>query len=129
MSGDKLSGLILRVGLAFAFLYPAINAIFDPYSWIGYFPGLLRDIVPDEVLLHSFGAVEVIIALWILSGWRIFWPSAAATLLLCAIVAFNVPNFQVLFRDLSIAALSLSLAVVSWRDETRRLGVAGEIAA
>lgn len=119
MSRENISDLLLRIGLAFAFLYPPINAIFDPSAWIGYFPPFMYGIVPDEVLLHSFGVVEIIIALWILSGWRVFWPSVVAFAMLLGIVVFNVPNFQVLFRDLSIATMALVLAVVNWPSELR----------
>lgn len=115
---------ILRAGVAFAFLYPPLGAFINPDSWIGYFPPFSRGFVPDLVLLHAFGFVEVVLALWILSGWRIFWPSAAATVMLVAIVAFNRPEFEVIFRDLSIAAMALSLAVVSWGHESRG-GIAG----
>ncbi len=114
MSSERISDLILRAGLAFAFLYPPVNALFDPDAWIGYFPWFLYDIVPNAILLHSFGVIEVIIAIWILSGRKIFWPSMAAALMLFSIVAFNVQNFQVLFRDLSIAALALAVAVRNW---------------
>lgn len=103
--------LVLRAGVAFAFLYPPINALWNPESWIGYFPPWAFGYVPDLVLLHSFGVVEVIIALWILSGWRIFWPSLLATVMLLGIVVVDYYNFEVLFRDLSIAAASLSLAL------------------
>ena len=85
--------------------------------------------MPDEVLLHAFGIVEVILALWILSGRRIFWPSVATTLMLLGIVAFNPTNFQVLFRDLAIAAMPISLAVINYGDERRRLGFSGGIEA
>ncbi|HEY4526383.1 MAG TPA: hypothetical protein VJK53_00805 [Candidatus Paceibacterota bacterium] len=105
------ANLILRMGLAFAFLYPPINALFDPNSWIGYFPQFLRGVGSDLVLLHAFGAVEIIIALWILSGWNIFWPSVAAALILLSIVAFDFSEFQVVFRDLSIAAIAIALAI------------------
>jgi len=105
------SDLVLRAGLAFAFLYPPLNALSDPDSWIGYFPQFMRGIVPDLVLLHSFGAVEIVIALWVLSGWRIFWPSAAAVLMLGAIVLFDFSQFQVVFRDISIALIALALAI------------------
>ncbi len=107
--------LVLRIGVAFAFLYPPINALSNPESWIGYFPPFTRGYVPDEVLLHAFGVVEIVIALWILSGKRIFWPSLAASAMLVGIVVFNMNNFEVVFRDLAIAGASLSLALANVR--------------
>jgi hypothetical protein len=111
MDRGYLADLTLRIGAAFAFLFPAINALYDPYSWLGYFPKFMQGVVPDIVLLHTFGAIEVLIALWILSGKYIFWPSCVATLMLIAIVLFDSANFQILFRDLSIAAITFSLAI------------------
>ncbi|OGC80709.1 hypothetical protein A2943_02360 [Candidatus Adlerbacteria bacterium RIFCSPLOWO2_01_FULL_51_16] len=113
---DRLQNLLLRAGLAFSFLYPALNALFEPYTWLGYFPQFVRQAalsvgVPELVLLHLFGLVEVILALWILSGWRIFWPSSVACAMLVAIVIFNPSEFPVLFRDLSIAAAAGALAL------------------
>lgn len=113
-SSRDWANLALRIGVAFSFLYPPINAIWNPYSWIGYFPSFMPNILPDEVMLHAFGVIEVIIALWLLSGWRIFWPSVASAAILIAIVVFNIPNFEVLFRDLSIAAMSVALAIMSY---------------
>ena len=104
--------LLLRLGVAFAFLYPPVNAIIDPYAWVGYFPSFVRDMGPEMILLHVFGVVEVIIGLWILSGRKVFLPSAVATVMLLAIVVFNLGDFQVLFRDLCIAAMALSLALM-----------------
>lgn len=107
----KSADLILRIGLAFAFLYPPIDAIFDPLSWIGYFPSFVRGYLPDIALLHGFGFFEVVIALWLLSGWRIFWPSLAAAAALFAIVIFNHAQFEVVFRDLSIMSIAIALAL------------------
>ncbi|MDO8513950.1 MAG: hypothetical protein Q7S50_00185 [bacterium] len=122
MNPERIAHIALRVGVAFAFLYPPLNALWNPYSWIGYFPQFVRGYVPDEVLLHTFGVAEVVIALWILSGWRIFWPSVAATAMLLGIVVFNPANFEVLFRDLAIAAIPFALAVISYGDERRKFG-------
>jgi uncharacterized membrane protein YphA (DoxX/SURF4 family) len=105
--------LLLRVGAAFAFLYPPISALLgDPYTWFGYFPPFLTGYVSDMLLLHLFGVVEVVIGLWILSGYKIFVPSMVATGMLVAIVLFNLSQFDVLFRDLSIACLTCSLALI-----------------
>src|SRR3989344_3359583 len=114
------ANLVLRAGLAFAFLYPPLNAIFDPNAWIGYFPHFMRGVVPDPMLLHSFGIVEIVLALWILSDWKIFWPSAAAALILLPIVFFGWNDLQVLFRDLSIASIALALALQKYPGAFRK---------
>lgn len=112
-SPARFAYLLLRAGAAFAFIYPPISALFEPYTWIGYFPAFTRGYVDEVYMLHAFGIVEVVIALWILSGWKIFWPSLLATAMLLAIVIFNPAEFPVLFRDLSIAALTFSLAIMN----------------
>ena len=105
--------LLLRIGAALAFLYPPLSAVFgDPYTWFGYFPAFVQGYLPDIVLLHAFGAVEVVIGLWILSGYKIFVPAILATAMLLAIVAFNLPQFDVLFRDVSLACLTFALALM-----------------
>ena len=107
---EERSPLLLRIALAFSFLYPPVAALFAPESWIGYFPQVVRGVLPDPILLGVWGLLEVGIALWILSGWRIFLPSALAGILLVLIVAINLPQFEVVFRDLSLAILAFYLA-------------------
>lgn len=111
MERERLADVILRCGLAFAFLFPAADAFFNPTAWLGYFPGFLRGVVPDIVLLHAFGAVEIILALWLLSGWRVFYPAVLMTLMLLSIAVFLSYDFEILFRDLSIAAIGMALAI------------------
>jgi hypothetical protein len=112
---------LLRVGVAFAFLYPMLDALANPDSWLGYFPQfLLASGIPSGALLHGFGVIEAIIALWILSGWRIEWPAAAAVVMLAAIVAFNAAQFEILFRDLSIALAAAALAADAYGKRKNR---------
>ena len=110
--------LLLRLGVAFAFLYPAIDAWFVPNSWIGYFPGFLLTLFKGNelVLLHAFGATGISIALWILSGKKIFIPSVLATLYLAAIVMLNFSQMEVIFRDVAIGMASAALALMSRPD-------------
>jgi uncharacterized membrane protein YphA (DoxX/SURF4 family) len=115
---SNAANLALRIGLAFAFLYPALNALGNPDSWIGYFPPFLLNVgIPAEVLLHGFGLVEVVVALWLLSGWKLVWPSLLAAVMLAGIVIFNLAQFEVLFRDVAIAAAALALAIDAWYKE------------
>ncbi|MDE2071569.1 MAG: hypothetical protein KGI70_02455 [Patescibacteria group bacterium] len=107
---NKTANLILRAGVAFAFLYPPLNAAVDPSAWVGYLPPWLT-LAPPLVELHVFGVIEIGIALWILSGWRVVWPAAAAVVALLGIVVLQLSEFQVVFRDLSIAAAAAALAL------------------
>ena|SRR3989338_1912426 len=113
---EKTPSLLLRIGVAFAFIYPALAAFSDPYSWVGYFPRFLLDMVGNDLsLLYSFGALQIALAIWILSGKKIFYPSVIATAMLLGIVTFNASQMDVLFRDLSIAAMAGALALLHWK--------------
>lgn len=107
----EASDLFLRLGTALALLFPAIDAFLNPYSWVAYVPQLFGGIVPDMVMLHTFGIIEIVLGVWILSGRRIFWPSVAATVLILLVVLFNLGDFEVLYRDLAIAAMTFALAI------------------
>ena len=111
---SKKADLIVRIAVAFAFLSPPINAFSHPDAWVGYFPPFMLALAEGELLLYLFGIVEVGIALWLLSGWRVSFPALAAAAMLVAIVVFNPAELQVLFRDLSIAAAALALAIIHW---------------
>ena len=110
--------LLLRLGVAFSFAYPPIAALIDPDAWIGYFPSFLP---ASETFLHAFGLFEIVIAVWILFGKRIWIPSLVAALALLAIVVFNLRQFDILFRDVSIALMALALA---WRHHKLAHGTA-----
>lgn len=109
---NKKIDWILRIGVAFAFLYPPISALANPFAWIGYFPLFVTNIFPDAILLlYIFGAVEVVIGLWILSGKKIFIPSALAVVMLASIIIFNFSQMDVLFRDIPILLMAVALAI------------------
>lgn len=108
------SNLLLRIAIAGSFLYPAIASLITPAAWIGYFPHFVLGIFPnDAVLLGAWSLVEAVLALWILSGKKIFLPSVLATILLVAIVLFNIPLIDIVFRDVALALVSLYLALTA----------------
>ncbi|HVW82575.1 MAG TPA: hypothetical protein VHC68_01350 [Candidatus Paceibacterota bacterium] len=111
MRRENAAHLALRLGAALAFLYPPLAALADPVSWEGYFPHFVRALPVDTLyLLHGFGALEAVLALWVLSGWKIRIPAALMTLILAAIVILDFNDIGILFRDISIACLTLALA-------------------
>lgn len=116
MREEGIATLLLRIGVAFAFIYPAVSAYFEPLSWIGFFPDFLRDTVIDEMLLlQLFGLSEVVIALWILVGRNIFIPSVLAALYLFLIVIFNLNSLDIIFRDIPIMLMAVALAVLHYK--------------
>lgn len=111
--------LLLRIAIAFAFLYPPIDSFFNPNAWISFFPPFMLGYLPNSVMLLGWGIVEAIIAFWILSGKRIFWPSLAATIALCTIVLFNLAFIEIVFRDIALALVAATLALWSYQDSKR----------
>ena len=114
---ERPGPILLRIAVAFAFLYPPFDAVSHPDAWISYFPQFMLGHISDTVLLTGWGVLSAGIALWILLGKKIFIPSVLATVILLLIVLFNLPVFEVVFRDVSIALVSATLA---WWSRTTR---------
>lgn len=104
--------LLLRAGLAISFLYPALHALTDPYAWVGYFPPFLLSLAGEHtiLMLHVWGAIEVVLALWVLFARNVFIPSTIMAVALMAVVIANPAQFPILFRDVTIALAAGALA-------------------
>ncbi len=119
MPTSKIATLLLRIGIAFAFLYPPTSAIFDPYAWVGYFPQFILTYsqVENIVLLHLFGLLELCIGVWILYGKKIIIPLSVAGILLFLIIVFNLNHMDVLFRDIPILFMVITLILITKEDK------------
>ena len=115
MTKEKLASLFLRIGLAFVFFYAAVAALLDPFSWVGFFPGWLRALLPDELLLPAHSAAEIILALWLISGWRAFYSAVLASIAIGGIVIFNIGSVDIIFRDVAILFAAIALALIEKR--------------
>lgn len=116
---DTLISLFLRIGIAFSFLYAAIQSFRDPQSWIGFFPVWVQDIAEQSIGLENmlvlFSVVEIVVALWVLSGWRGFWSGLVSAAMVGGIVVTNLGAFDIVFRDVSIMFAALAYAFFSRR--------------
>ena len=113
-SREKIAWLVIRIGIAFCFLYAAIAGFVDPQSWVGWFPKFMRELLPDNTLLGGWGIFEIILALWILSGKKIFIPSVLASLSLAGLILYNLNVMDIIFRDVTILCATIALAIESW---------------
>lgn len=107
----KKAILLLKLGISFAFLYPAISAFMNPALWIGYVPAWVDLFIPRDTFLPIFSAFEIIIACGVLFFNKAL-PSVVAGLILVSIVVLNRDEFSVIFRDLAIAFAAFALAII-----------------
>ena len=103
---------VLRIALAFALIYAAIGSFHDPVSWVGYLPGFTGEFIDPTYALHIWSGIEILLALWILSGWRVVWPAGLTALALFLMVVFNWNQMPILFRDVSLGCASAALALL-----------------
>jgi len=119
MKNEAVVSLLLRVGVAFSFLYAAVQSFRDPTSWIGFFPVFAQDLAEKtiglEQMLAVFSIVEIAVAIWLLSGWRGLQGGLVAAAMLGGIVATNLGAFDIVFRDVPIVFGALAYAVLSHR--------------
>lgn len=114
MDRNKIFLFLLRAGLAFVFAYAAIASLITPVNWIGWFPIVLRNLVPSNILLISFSIFEIILAIWILSGKWLFYSSLISAAAMAGIIIFNINQMDIVFRDVAIVFTALGLAVYSY---------------
>lgn len=102
------ASLLLRIGLAFVFLYAGIAAFVEPDVWISYLPGFIQ----QYGILQAFSAVQILLGLWLLSGKRQRYAASLAALMLAGIIVANFSAMDVVFRDVAIFLSAAALAVM-----------------
>ena len=65
------------------------------------------------LMLQIFSAGEVLLALWIISGWRLYLAALISMLALLGITVTNLAVLDVTFRDVGLAAAALALAFLT----------------
>lgn len=108
IKGSNVS-LILRIALAFVFLYAAVSSFASPNDWIGYMPRFMRGIVSDQLLLAGFSIFEIALSGWLLSGLYVKYAALLAAAMLAGIVVLNPALLPITFRDIGLFIAALAL--------------------
>ena len=106
---DRIASLLLRIGLAFVFLYAAVYMNISPEKYIDYFPKFMRDLVPGYTLLHVFAAFEIILSFFLIIGKFNYITAVVSFITMFALTVVNLDRFPVLFRNVSIILSALAL--------------------
>lgn len=116
MSHQKIVLFFLRISIASVFLYAAVAATLQPFNWIGYIPQAIRNIFPSGQLLLGFSLYQLLLSIWILTGWKAIFSASLAALTLVGIIAANFQQVDILFRDFAIFFAAAALAVGSYHS-------------
>lgn len=116
MMRQYLAPLLLRVGLAIVFLYAATSSLVSPRDWIGYVPDFIQLLLPAEVVLVALSVVELVLAVWLLSGVYVRLAALVAAALLAGVTISNVSLLPISFRDIGLFFAALALAFMKPRD-------------
>ena len=115
MGAKKYVSLLLRIGIAFAFIYVALSAYFTPSSWIGSIPDFVA-FVSKDLILKVHITINLILGLWLLSNKKTFYAAIISSLALFSIIILNLGALDIVFRDISILFADIALAVLSWEN-------------
>jgi uncharacterized membrane protein YphA (DoxX/SURF4 family) len=117
MDKTKIALWSLRGGIAFTLLYAAVDSFMNPDAWVGFFPPFMLAIVPGEILLPIFSVYEIILGLWLLSGWKSFYAALLAAGTMVGIIVATPSQFIITFRDVAIFGAAVALAALSKEEE------------
>ena len=102
---------LLRISIASVFLYAAGAATLHPENWIGFLPAWMSRFAPANLLLPGFSLFEVVLSVWVLSGWKGMYAAVLAAATLFGIIVMNPSLLDITFRDIAIFLAALALAV------------------
>ncbi len=109
----NLPQLLLRVGLAFTFLYAAWSSFQNPINWIGFFPqsilALFSAAFSPQQVLTGFSLLEAAIGILLLLGSKLVLVSLVAVFFLAGIIWFNLGAMDIIFRDVGLLFAALAL--------------------
>lgn len=106
------SQLLLRLGLAFVFLYAGVSIFLEPISWIGFVPSWIENFgLSRTVALYAHALGDIFVGFWLLSGRLRFWAGISSFLFLFLIIVLNgTPLLLITFRDIGLAFSALAYA-------------------
>jgi uncharacterized membrane protein YphA (DoxX/SURF4 family) len=105
------SDVILRLGLAFVFIYAAISGFQHPEAWVGFVPHFVTNFISAKTFLDVFGVFQLILALALVTGKYIRYTAALSFLAITGLLVFNLNSLIVTFRDVGLACMALALFV------------------
>lgn len=110
---QKYATLILRLGIAFVFLWFGIDKFIHTVNWIGWVPQWMQALIPFSMnaFMYGQGVIETIIGLMLLVGYKVRFASLLASITIAGVLISLIGTGQaeIMVRDTGLLAASLSL--------------------
>ncbi|HEV2403454.1 MAG TPA: DoxX family membrane protein [Candidatus Saccharimonadales bacterium] len=103
---------LLRIGLAFVFLYACVSSLEHPLEWVGFLPSFLTKVMAATTTLKIFAGYELLLGIWVLSGKFLRYSSVVCALTLAGIVILNFGQLITTFRDVGLVFMALALYAI-----------------
>lgn len=122
---EKLSTnypLIMRLFLAFVYLWFGIAEILNPRYWSGYVPQMVREFLPIPILslVQGHGAILAFLGLCFLFRFQLRYTGVLAMLVLLSIIGglISMNGFdEIVVRDIGLFGLALSIWLREIKDK------------
>lgn len=105
----QLPWVFLRIGLATVFIYAAVSSTISPNDWVSFLPQIVRETFSPDIVLKVFSVIELILAVWLLSGVYVRLAGLVCAAMLGGIVVSNFSLFAISFRDIGLIFAALAL--------------------
>ena len=103
---------LLRIGLAFVFLYAATASLQHPLVWAVYLPAFMTKAIAATTLIKILAVYELALVVWLLSGRLLRYCALLCALTLTGIVITNPTQLITTFRDVGLVFMALALFFV-----------------
>ncbi len=111
-NNNQIVSWLLRLGLAFVFLYAAVGAFQHPEQWIGFLPTMLTKLVDADLAIKLIGVFQIVLVIWLLSGRYIKYCAALCAAMLAGIIISSPGQFLITFRDVGLVFMAAALFFV-----------------
>ena len=105
---------LLQLGLAFTLIFAGVDSLRNTADWVGFVPVWIEHFrISRELLLHVHAVTEIILGLWLISGWQLRLAAAITALDILGIILANGLSrtiFLITFRDVGLFFMALYLA-------------------
>ncbi|HEY4496552.1 MAG TPA: DoxX family membrane protein [Candidatus Paceibacterota bacterium] len=100
--------LILRLALAFTFLWSGLSSLYSPENWIGFVPDWIELFIAKDIFLTVHSVAEISLGIGFLIGlWTPIFSLIAFLALISILIIAGIDDIT--FRDVGLVALALVL--------------------